>query len=676
LPEKLATPAHSSDRSPAALFRILVYSETSKLNTRTYSASTIFVATKLLIIIVAMPAKPAKKLGPSKPPELGSSKTTAQDAVTVPVGNAPKPNRNSSCPKFGSLTNYTKPDSEVASSVDNLMKMPEKSSRSKRVKFSTSSKKPDHEDDSPDEFQPKTTKTSRRSTRTESSRKPDSEDVSSDEFQPKTAKTSKRSNTANSSKSKNGPHDEVSGLGETPTRSNKKSGPSKLVDSSNSKKRPHNAVGDSVENPTKPKKLKSSTDPEIVDTIIGSLHDLALNVDDHSWQKIWQAFMEAQTAREAMKKRMAVDKARVIIDKFKASSAKTPKSEPTLAGLPEQILTAILERVLLREGGDICPVYPAGMQPHPWTNKMRCRYFLGSDPTANIISNPIPPKPDLGLLLVNRRFNELAAKIFFNNKFVFNDARSCDWFLRLIGNKNVGLLRHMAFNLSSGFILSKEHRSCFDICEEELWIDVFNFLKQRHQLHEIKVRLYEWNSLESRDNLSDDDKETLTYARRQLCHVLPGFRGVEKATMVNHRCTYLGLAERKEIVEAMVKPKEDGAPTAKERSVETIRVLGITNKNYKEVGWGDKHLWHNPETTTTYVCSKINGEVSQCHCKEAWEDHLNIIRVPSDMFFGWDFVPPAEPVLVVPKKAHKYFVDKMGWAWMDKSEQDGIPEEQ
>lgn len=234
-----------------------------------------------------------------------------------------------------------------------------------------------------------------------------------------------------------------------------------------------------------------------------------------------------------------------------------PIFQPNLLGLPPHVKTEIFSQVLLKKDADvktaleIYPFYHEGYLPESSAfNDLELhvmeRYGVPSvylRPSSNL---------DLALLGVNKHLRNFCSKIFYtNHTFVFNDARSCKWFLQRIGEENVRNLSSAVFNLSSGFFLSKEYHGRLNVCEEQRWVENFLYLRDNHGLRKCVIRFCGFNVLLSRKDITENDKKEMTKGRLDLVAVISGFRDMEDVRIENDNCGFLGLYEREQMVMIM-----------------------------------------------------------------------------------------------------------------------------
>ena len=234
-----------------------------------------------------------------------------------------------------------------------------------------------------------------------------------------------------------------------------------------------------------------------------------------------------------------------------------PIFEANLVGLPPQVKTKIFNEILLKKGAnlktalEVCPFYHQGYIPES---------SVFSDLELHVMErHGVPPvffkaRPnlDLALLGVNKHLRTLCSKIFYaNHAFIFNDARSCKWFLGRIGRENVRNLSSAVFNLSSGFFLSKMYQGRLNVCEEQRWVEIFSYLRDNQGLRSCVIRFFGFNALQARRDLTESDKKEMTKGRLDLVAVISGFRGMEDVRIENDHCEFLGLYERQQMVRIM-----------------------------------------------------------------------------------------------------------------------------
>lgn len=143
---------------------------------------------------------------------------------------------------------------------------------------------------------------------------------------------------------------------------------------------------------------------------------------------------------------------------------------------------------------------------------------------------------------------------YFNHVFVFSDARSCLWFFKKINQTNLSNMRSVVFNLSSGFFLAAPYRTTDDMCEEQRWVQVFEFLRHRHEFKSCIVRFVGMEDIQERRDLTDGDRATITKSRKELVSVLLTLRSVVYVRVENDRCQFLAWTERKSMSDTISSP--------------------------------------------------------------------------------------------------------------------------
>jgi hypothetical protein len=235
-----------------------------------------------------------------------------------------------------------------------------------------------------------------------------------------------------------------------------------------------------------------------------------------------------------------------------------------LTRLPENIQSIIFGKILIRKSDevnqavDICPLYHHGYLPDNTVYNHKELAVMKKHGRPAKWDKASSENVDLALLGVNKFTRTLCSKIFYsNNAFVFNDARSCFWFLRRIGRENFRNISTAVFNISSGFFLSLKNRSGCDVCEEQQWCQVFASLRLGHGIQKCVIRFFGFNDLQPRKDLSDDDdKIYMTQGRFDLVAILCRFRGMKDVYIENQRCEFLGNAERELMARIMVQSEE------------------------------------------------------------------------------------------------------------------------
>lgn len=331
-------------------------------------------------------------------------------------------------------------------------------------------------------------------------------------------------------------------------------------------------VLDGLSNGWKSREAQESTEENITKALAEAAQEsveenvtkaLAEDAQESAEENVTKTLAEdaQQSTEENVTEKMVEDfriahhqKALEVADKYRSGD---PKCDPVLLAMPEHIKIKICEFLLVkklvneavnepvnaRNSADICPFYYEGFHPDPSVFNEEELSAMTNYGWPHVYMKGLP-NVELHLLRVNKYLNQFASKVYYSkNTFLFNDARSCFWFLKQIGPRNVSYIRNAVFNLSSGFFLSMAHRSDSDICEERRWCQVFEFLKPNHGLRNCVIRFYEWNFIDPREDLSQMDKKRMTKGRLDLVAILAGFRGMERVRIENDFCIFLASKE-------------------------------------------------------------------------------------------------------------------------------------
>jgi len=113
------------------------------------------------------------------------------------------------------------------------------------------------------------------------------------------------------------------------------------------------------------------------------------------------------------------------------------------------------------------------------------------------------PNVVLSLLRVNKALNESGSKYFYTtNKFAFKDAILLRNWIRTIGDKNLGRIKKIRFKMCGGcpqgFPVSQ--RQLIHICEENVWLKYFFYLRNRLKLDELKI-VFEWEHVSTEQGM-------------------------------------------------------------------------------------------------------------------------------------------------------------------------------
>ena len=165
---------------------------------------------------------------------------------------------------------------------------------------------------------------------------------------------------------------------------------------------------------------------------------------------------------------------------------------------------------------------------------------------------------DLSLLQVNKKFNKICSKIFYgNNHFIFHQAEVFRWWIQHIGRKNFSYLRSLVLSLGSGFFHTAEDRhSPFELSQEETWLGVLYWMKNRHRLEFLHVHIDSWQDLEWDSCLNDKEKEDLYQHRHAISSLLQRFGGIHQVKITSNHSRWFTWREKAQLALLMQQQKE------------------------------------------------------------------------------------------------------------------------
>lgn len=100
---------------------------------------------------------------------------------------------------------------------------------------------------------------------------------------------------------------------------------------------------------------------------------------------------------------------------------------------------------------------------------------------------------DLHAMQVNKQFRDAGSRAFYaDHEFIFTSAALCKWWFKHIGAQNVSNVRTLSVEVRSGYEIEARERSSLDSTCEEQWYQFFCWLRNRHNLKNIRIDLVDW----------------------------------------------------------------------------------------------------------------------------------------------------------------------------------------
>ena len=176
-----------------------------------------------------------------------------------------------------------------------------------------------------------------------------------------------------------------------------------------------------------------------------------------------------------------------------------------------------------------------------------------------------------------------ALKSSMGNYFIFCNADICRWWIQHIGLKNFSRIRSLGLALGSGFLHDEEaKRGPFEQSQEEIWLGVLHWMKNRHNLQYLRIHIHEWQDLTGNSWLTPTEKDGLLYYRQMISHLLQRFRGIRMVEITSHRSRWFSLNEKNRLSLLMQQQKETIRSKPKELSLtELIRKIRSERKGAK-----------------------------------------------------------------------------------------------
>ncbi|RMZ84090.1 hypothetical protein DV737_g1344, partial [Chaetothyriales sp. CBS 132003] len=144
-------------------------------------------------------------------------------------------------------------------------------------------------------------------------------------------------------------------------------------------------------------------------------------------------------------------------------------------------------------------------------------------------------------LLTSKLFAwEYVQAFYSQNHFEFDDPRAARWFFENIGKRSFTSLSNIRFNIYGGFDLTVHNcNSLTDRSVEELWVEVFNFLKYRHRFRQLVISVLSMPGtgqlkldVQSGKLTVEDVEDRAVYLAR-LPRAIENVRGLKKAHLTD-----------------------------------------------------------------------------------------------------------------------------------------------
>ncbi|RMZ91332.1 hypothetical protein DV736_g1413, partial [Chaetothyriales sp. CBS 134916] len=144
-------------------------------------------------------------------------------------------------------------------------------------------------------------------------------------------------------------------------------------------------------------------------------------------------------------------------------------------------------------------------------------------------------------ILTSKLFAQEYSQAFYSqNHFEFDDPRAARWFFENIGRRNFTSLNDIGFNIYGGFDLTAHnHNSLTGRSFEEIWVEVFNFLKYRHRFRQLVISVLSMPGAEQlkqdveSDKLTIEDIEDRAVYLARLPRAIENVRGLKKVHLTD-----------------------------------------------------------------------------------------------------------------------------------------------
>ena len=232
--------------------------------------------------------------------------------------------------------------------------------------------------------------------------------------------------------------------------------------------------------------------------------------------------------------------------------------------LPPSVQQSILELALLRPDPEILPYYRCGMLKDGSTYTGLVNTYKGLLEPGVVENDDV----DLSLLRVNKDFNKRCSAIFYGRHwFVFSKAEVCKWWVKHIGASNFSRVRALNLELGTGFQHKKEEqRSTMELSQEEMWLGVLLWMKNRHRIEYFKVAFNGWQDLTHDNAMTNDEQDKLRECRKRITNLLwRQYRGMREVDVTQYDVRWLSdheagqlemlMQQRKPVTNLQLQPK-------------------------------------------------------------------------------------------------------------------------
>ena len=192
------------------------------------------------------------------------------------------------------------------------------------------------------------------------------------------------------------------------------------------------------------------------------------------------------------------------------------------------------------------------------------------------------PNIDLSILQVSKMFHKAGVEAFYGKEcFFFNDPERCYWWLRQIKN-NITKIRFLKLDLHSGYWKWDDNRAEMRKCkdrwylarsQEDLWLTVFNFIKNRHHLGVLDVCFVEWDYW----YMMNEEAAMIKKERNELLEAIARLRGIENVQLTeearygNRYTRYRDLRERELVMMQTPAPRQKNPSLSLEGLIQTMK---------------------------------------------------------------------------------------------------------
>lgn len=183
---------------------------------------------------------------------------------------------------------------------------------------------------------------------------------------------------------------------------------------------------------------------------------------------------------------------------------------------------------------------------------------------------------DLRAMSTCKQFMDAGSRLFYgNHAFKFSHPAPCKWWFKHIGSQNVANIRSLSIVIRSGYdakTYEYNARSTFDLVFEEQWYQFCCWLRDRHNLHTLRIELFGWQLLQE---FSNADEQTTDHWRGELLEELHTYRGLSKAYAIDRVGSVVSQRDCNDLSLLMMQRRDTVRPLPDRRNVALAELLQL-----------------------------------------------------------------------------------------------------